>query len=164
MRDVRTDAHESDEGRLPTDAVTVRDLRKEDVAAIVRVDKAATSHSRREYYEAKVRACLADQRLKTSLVAELDDHVVGFLLATVYYGEFGRAEPVAVIDSLGVDPEYRKRHVGQALMRQLTMNLTALGVERIETQVGPSQLGLLAFLANAGFRPAPRVCLERPLP
>jgi predicted N-acetyltransferase YhbS len=152
-----------DDGVLPTDAVTVRELRAGDVPAIVRIDRASTGRPRQEYYEAKVRAVLNEPRLRTSLVAELDDHVVGFLLARVHYGEFGRAEPVAVIDSLGVDPEYRKRHVGQALMRQLTMNLTALRVERVETQVDGSQLDLLAFLANAGFRPAPRVCLERGL-
>ena len=152
-----------EDGVLPTDAVTVRDLRASDISAIVRVDRASTGSARREYYEAKVRAVLTEPKLRTSLVAELDDHVVGFLLARVHYGEFGRAEPVAVIDSLGVDPEYRKRHVGQALMRQLTMNLSALRVERIETQVDGSQRDLLAFLAKCGFGPAPRVCLERGL-
>jgi len=152
-----------EDGVLPTDAVTVRELRAADIAAIVRIDRASTGRARQEYYDAKVRAVLTEPKLRTSLVAELDGHVVGFLLARVHYGEFGRAEPVAVIDSLGVDPSYRKRHVGHALMRQLTMNLSALRVERVETQVDGSQLDLLAFLANAGFRPAPRVCLERSL-
>jgi predicted N-acetyltransferase YhbS len=151
------------DGSLPTDSVPVRDLRTGDVAAIVRIDRASTGRPRNEYYEAKVRAAITEPKLRTSLVAELDDHVVGFLLARVHYGEFGRAESVAVIDSLGVDPAYRKRHVGQALLRQLTMNLRALRVERVETQVDGGQPDLFAFLANAGFRPAPRVCLERSL-
>jgi hypothetical protein len=43
------------------------------------------------------------------------------------------------------------------------MNLSALRVERVETQVDGSQPDLLAFLARAGFRPAARVCLERAL-
>jgi predicted N-acetyltransferase YhbS len=151
------------DGVLPTDAVNVRDLRASDLAAIVRIDRASTGRPRQEYYDAKVRSVLTEPKLRTSLVAELDDHAVGFLLAHVHYGEFGRAEPVAVIDSLGVDPGYRKRHVGQALMRQLMMNLHALRVERVETQVDGSQLDLLAFLATSGFRPASRVCLERSL-
>lgn len=154
---------EPDDGTLPTDAVTVRGLSAGDLAAIVRIDRASTGRSRREYYDAKLRAALTEARLQTSLVAVLDDHVVGFVLARLHYGEFGRAEPVAVIDSLGVDPGYRKRHVGQALMRQLLMNLGALQVERVETQVDGTQSGLLAFLASSGFRPAPRVCLERAL-
>jgi len=152
-----------EDGTLPTDAVAVRGLRAADLAAIVKIDRASTGRARREYYDAKVRAALSEPKLVTSLVAELDDHVVGFLLARVWYGEFGRAEPVAVIDSLGVDPGYRNRRVGSALLRQLTMNLGALGVERIESQVDGDQLDLLAFLANAGFKPAARVCLERTL-
>jgi ribosomal protein S18 acetylase RimI-like enzyme len=152
---------ETDDGTLPTDAVTVRDLRAEDVGAIVRIDRASTGRARREYYEAKVTTSLAEAKLKTSLVALLDGHVVGFLLARVYYGEFGHAEPVAVIDSVGVDPAFRKRHVGQALLRQLLMNLGALRVERIETQVDWTQMDLLSFLMRQGFRPAPRLCLER---
>jgi ribosomal protein S18 acetylase RimI-like enzyme len=154
---------ETMDGKLPTDAVTVRDLREDDLAAVVRIDRASTGRSRQPYYQAKVRAAVGEPSLRTSLAAELDSHVVGFLIARVYYGEFGRAESVAVIDSVGVDPAYRGRSVGQALLRQLLMNLSALRVERVETQVDGSQPDLLAFLARAGFRPAARVCLERAL-
>lgn len=154
---------ERDDGTLPTDAVLVRDLRESDAGAIVKIDRASTGRLRDEYYRAKVKAALAEPMLRTSLVAEIDGHPAGFLLAKVFYGEFGHAEPVAVIDSVGVDPKMRGRHVGQALMRQLTMNLTALRVERIETQVDWDQFDLLAFLAKNGFRPAARLCLERRL-
>ena len=154
---------EREDGTLPTDAVNVRELRAGDVAAIVKIDRASTGSPRREYYESKMRYALEEAKLRTSLVAELDGHVVGFLFARVHYGEFGRAEPVAVIDSLGVDPAYRGRAVARALMRQLLMNLAALHVERVETEVSGTQLDLLAFLAKSGFRPAPRVCLERAL-
>lgn len=154
---------EREDGTLATDPVTVRGLREGDLARIVKIDTASTGRSRHEYYEAKVRQAIAEQKLQTSLVAELDGHVVGFLLARLFYGEFGHAEPIAVIDSVGVDPKFRKQHVGQALMRQLVMNLSALCVERIETQVDWDQFDLLAFLARNGFRPAARLCLERKL-
>ena len=159
---MKTDA-ELEDGTLPTDAVAVRELRATDVAALVKIDKASTGRPRLEYYATKTKSAVAEQKLRTSLVAELDGHVVGFLLARVYYGEFGHAEPVAVIDSVGVDPAFRGRNVGQALMRQLLMNLGALHVERVETMVDWTQLDLLAFLAKSGFRPAARLCLERPL-
>lgn len=147
-------------GELLEDRVAVRTLREDDLADLIRVDRAAMGRAREEYYRAKVRAALREATLQASLVAELDDRVVGFALATLYYGEFGRPEPVAVVDSLGVDPEYRHRHVGRALMRQLLMNLRALGVERVETQVTWEQLDVLRFLASQGFRPAARIALE----
>jgi ribosomal protein S18 acetylase RimI-like enzyme len=160
--EVTTEIELDDEERL-TDAVTVRDLRTSDLAAVVRIDRGSTGRPRGEYYEAKVRAVTVEPTLRTSLVAELDDHVVGFLLARVYFGEFGQAEPAAVIDSIGVDPDYRKRRVGQVLLHQLLTNLQALRVERVETQVDWTQLDLLAFLTRQGFRPSARVCLERTL-
>ncbi len=157
------DEDEDEDGTLPRDAVAVRDLREGDLDAIVRIDRASSGRLRRTYYEAKFRVAFAEPKLRTSLVAEVDDHVVGFLLARVYFGEFGRLEPSAVIDSLGVDPEYRGRRVGASIMRQLLVNLTALRVERIETQADWDQFDLLAFLAKSGFRPAARLCLERRL-
>jgi len=150
-------------GHLPTDDVLVRTLTEGDLEPVVRVDSASMGRPRREYYAAKLRTALTEGKLQTSLVAELDDHVVGFVLAKVYYGEFGQAEPVAVVDSMGVDPAYRKRHVGQALLRQLLLNLGALGVERVQTEVDWQQLDLMSFLAAQGFVPAPRLCLERRL-
>lgn len=154
---------ELDDGTLATDAVAVRELREGDLASLVKIDRASTGRARREYYESKVKSAVAESKLRTSLVAELDGHVVGFLIARVFYGEFGHAEPVAVIDSVGVDPAFRKKHVGQALLRQLLMNLQGLRVERVETMVDWTQMDLLSFLMKSGFRPAPRLCLERSL-
>ncbi len=146
-------------GALPTDSVLVRGLAREDLSAVLRIDRAATGRTREEYYRVKLERTLSEPKLSVSLVAELDDHVVGFVFAGVYYGEFGRPEPIAVLDAIGVDPGYRNRSVGSALLRQLEMNLRALCVERIETQVEWTDRALLAFLAERGFAPAPRLCL-----
>ncbi len=147
-------------GVLPTDDVFVRTLRADDLAPIVKVDAHAMGRPREEFYRAKLKASLEEGRLHTSVVAEMDGHVVGFLLSRVYYGEFGQAEAIAVIDSMGVDPGYRRQQVGQAMMRQLVMNLRALDVEKIQTQVDWEQFDLLRFLSSHGFEPAQRFCLE----
>ena len=54
----------------------------------------------------------------------------------------------------------RGKHVGQALMRQLRMNLHALQVEKIETLVDWDRMDLVRFLGAQGFQPAPRLCLR----
>ena len=151
-------------GLLDTDAIAVRALTADDVGAVVKIDQASMGRPREEYYRAKFREAHEDASgPRTSLVAEVDGHAVGFLLAKVYYGEFGQAEPVAVIDSIGVDPRYRKQHIGQALLRQLLINLQALRIERVRTEVDWAQLDLLHFLQRNGFAPARRFCLERDL-
>jgi ribosomal protein S18 acetylase RimI-like enzyme len=151
-------------GLLETDAIAVRALRDDDLGAIVKIDAASMGRPREEYYRAKFREAHEEAAgPRTSLVAEVDGHPVGFLLAKVYYGEFGQAEPVAVIDSVGVDPRFRKQHIGQALLRQLLMNLQGLRIERVRTEVDWEQLDLLHFLQRNGFAPARRFCLERTL-
>lgn len=147
-------------GELDTDHVHVRSLRVEDLDAIVRIDRQATGRNRGTYYEGKVAAALQANAVHTSLVAELDDHVVGFMIARVYYGEFGRSEPTAIVDSIGVDRGYQRRKVGDALMRQLLMNLRALGVEHLESLVDWDQQELMQFFAHHDFKPAPRLCLR----
>ncbi|MFO0553343.1 MAG: GNAT family N-acetyltransferase [Polyangiaceae bacterium] len=147
-------------GELETDHVLVRALRADDLAAVVRIDAQAIGRTRKAYYEGKLGTALEAGALQTSLAAELDDHVVGFILARLYYGEFGRTEPTAIIDSIGVDHDYHRRKVGEALMRQLTMNLRALGVEHVESLVDWDQQDLLRFFAHHGFTPAPRLCLR----
>lgn len=152
---------DTEPGELPTDRVLVRGLRDTDLPYLVRIDRAAMGRAREEYYRAKLREALKEGKLTTSLVAELDDHPVGFVLSRVYYGEFGHAEAVAVLDTIGVDPAYRGRSVAKALLRQLVMNLRALDVERLETQVDWGQFELLRFLHHEGFSPAPRICLRQ---
>jgi len=148
-------------GVLETDAIPVRALRADDLDAIVRIDAAITGRARRRYYEQQVAAALHERGVQMALVAECDGLPVGFLLAAVYYGEFGLPEPVAVLESLGVHPDFRGRHVGAALLRQLEQNLRGLGIDRVETQVDWDQGDLLAFLRRHGFAPIPRLCLAR---
>lgn len=149
-----------DENALDNDPVLVRSLESGDLPSILRIDRAATGQTREELYRIKLARTLSEPTLSVSLIAELDAHVVGFVFASLYYGELGRPEPVAVLDAIGVDPGYRRRSVGSELVRKLEVNLRALHVERIETQVEWTDLELLGFFAERGFVPAPRLCLE----
>ena len=154
---------ESAPGVLDTDEVLVRELRVSDLDAITRIDEKNYGRPRRKYFEVKIDSVLHDTGVKISLVAEMQGAVVGFLMGSVYYGEFGRPEPSATIDTIDVHPDFRGRNVGKALMRQLVMNMRALGIESLETQVAWDDWALLKFLAREGFEPAPRLCLHRRL-
>jgi ribosomal protein S18 acetylase RimI-like enzyme len=140
-------------------AVVVRDLRPADIDRVVRIDELRSGHPRGEYYARK----LDESREATpriSLAAELDGSLVGFMLGRLYYGEFGVPEPTAVIDSIGVHPDFGGKRVGQALMEQLIRNMRSLGVESVRTEVAWDAHDLVSFLAKSGFQPAPRLCLE----
>lgn len=140
--------------------VVVRRLRAEDLEAVIRVDAKATGRRRDEYFKLKLKQALSDTGVQISLGAEVDSSFVGYLLARVYYGEFGSLEPVAVLDTLGVHPDFRRRGVGTALIDQLRTNLRGLGIPTLETEVSWKDTELLVFFNREGFQPAGRLCLE----
>jgi ribosomal protein S18 acetylase RimI-like enzyme len=69
--------------------------------------------------------------------------------------------PVAVLDTIGVDPDYAHRGVGHALLSQLFTNLEALGVERVETAVARENFGLLGFFYNLSFDQSQRLVFDK---
>ncbi len=153
----------NDAERLARDRVAVRTMASSDLDAVVRIDREITGGDRRTYIAARHGEALADAALRISLTAQVDGATVGFLMARADLGDFGRTEPVAVIDTLGVDPGYKQHGVGRALMSQLCRNLGALRVERVETVVEQRNLGLLGFLYANGFGASPRLVFTRKL-
>ena len=150
-----------DTGSLETDAVEVSAMGVDDLDAIVRIDRAITGRSRRGFLERRLTAALRDASVRVALKAKTDGIIAGFILGAIYYGDFGVPEPAAVVDVVGVHPEFEGRHVGAALFRQLEMQLAALGIETLRTEVDWREQSLLAFLEHRGFVPAARLCLEK---
>jgi len=146
---------------LARDSADVRAMEPGDLADIVRIDHGITGRDRQEYMQHQLVEALQDSAIRVSLTAHMDDAIVGFVMARVDLGDFGRAEPVAVIDTIGVHPGYTRRGVGHALLSQLFVNLGALRVERVETVVAPRDLALLGFLYDVGFAPSQRLPFVR---
>ena len=142
------------------DAVQVRQLTPDDYDRIVAIDARAIGRRRDEFFKVKLRQAFGDTGVAVSLAAELDRSVVGFVLARVYYGEFGMTERVAVMDVLGVHPDFRGRGVGAALIDQLRTNLLGLGIRTLQTQVSWDDPALIAFFQREGFVIAQRLSLD----
>jgi len=155
-----TTERELEPGILETDAILVRAMQEKDLNAIVAIDAQASGRRRPSYFELMLQRAIKQASLQISLVAELEGRVVGFLIGSVYYGEFGVVEPTASVDAIGVDSRYRGHRVGRAMMRQLRNNLGALRISTLRTEVDWDNFDLVAFFRSEGFSPAPRLCLE----
>lgn len=149
--------------RLARDTCDVRAMTAVDLPEICRIDRAITGRDRTAYIARKLGEALQESGVRVSLAARRDDAIVGFVTARVDLGDFGRIDPTAVLDTIGVDPGYVHQGVGHAMLSQLVLNLAALCIERIETVVAPRDLALLGFLYDAGFVPSPRLPFVRPL-
>ncbi len=141
----------------------IRTLVREDVARLTRMDERATGRNRRGWYDAKLKRALEESDLRISLGAEMDGTLVGALLGTLEYGAFGLPEPVAVLDTILVDGDFRRRGIATAMFGQLVKNLEALGIESLRTEVLWNDRELVGFLGKNGFAPARRLVLERSL-
>lgn len=150
-----------DFGPLARDRVPVRAMKESDLRAIVAIDRRITGRDRSRYFAQKFQEALHESGVRVSLVAERGEGPVGFIMARVDFGEFGRLEPTAVIDTIGVDPEDRDQGIGRALLSQLLANLTSLRVERVRTEVEWRDRELLAFLDHCGFSPSQELCFSR---
>ncbi len=153
-------APEPDYGPLARDRIPVRAMKEADLRVLVDIDKAITGYDRTTYFERKLEEALYELDVRVSLVAELDGNPVGFIMARVDFGEFGRIEPTAVLDTIGVGLDARNRGVGRALLSQLLINLMTLRVESIRTELEWHDHQLLTFLDHCGFQTSQRLCLE----
>ena len=150
-----------DFGPLARDRIPVRTMVESDLSAMIAIDQRITGTNRTTYFEHKLAELLHESGVRVSLVAERDGRPVGFIMASVDFGEFGRIEPMAVMDTIGVDPDYRGLGIGRALLSQLLINLMTLRVENIRTEIEWHDQDILGFLSRCGFGPSQQLCFER---
>jgi GNAT superfamily N-acetyltransferase len=140
---------------------TVRALRLGDLERVIAIDQAHAGTARRRFME---RRLTAGERRPDDYVlvgAEHGGMLVGFALGRLLYGEFGRVEPVAVLDAIGVDRSSQEHGYGHALMAGLLAAVRRKGVRQLHSQADWTNHGLLRFFDSTGFKLAQRVVLER---
>jgi len=135
-----------------------RSLDAADAGAVRRIDRHFTGRDRADYLAQKIDEALNQSGIRVSLVAERDGLVVGFIMARLDHGEFGRTATTAVIDTIGVDPG--GPGAGSALLGQLFANLGSLRVDDVRTLVRWDDVDMIRFLSKSGFAPAPRLALR----
>jgi ribosomal protein S18 acetylase RimI-like enzyme len=86
--------------------------------------------------------------------------VAGFVVGSLFEGEFGIDEARGVVESIGVAESRRGSGVASSLVAELRDRAVGLGATRMETLCHWDQWELLRYFAYIGFRPSPRVNLE----
>ena len=149
--------------QLARDAADIRLLAAGDLEEVVRIDRHITGRDRSAFMRHALDEALRESGVRISLAARGEGIMAGFVMARADLGDFGRTEPVAVIDTLGVAPEYAHRGIGHALLQQLFLNLRALRIERVETLVDRLAFELLGFFYDVGFAPGQRLAFVKTL-
>jgi ribosomal protein S18 acetylase RimI-like enzyme len=147
------------------DTINIRLMKAEDFDAVVKIDEKVLKTSRPEYYEMKFEKLFkSSDYLPTSLVAEeKDGTVVGFVMGVLYMGEYGIFREEATLDTIGVDPSYQHRGIGNQLIDEFMDHLKRLGVQKISTLVDWNDSKLIHFFSANQFSPSKSINLERSL-
>jgi predicted N-acetyltransferase YhbS len=164
VTDQRLAVHEGKNSEaLARDKMDLSTLKPDDLYDVVRIDKGVTGERREAFFYEMVDEAMKDSAVRVSLVARVDGIAAGFVMARTSFGDFGRTEPVAVLDTIGVDPDYSRRGIGHALLSQLFANLDGLRVEWVETVVANRDFRLLGFFYDIGFKPSQRLVFVKRL-
>lgn len=142
----------------------IRLMEARDLEDVAKIDEKLVKESRLDYYEEKFELLFkSGEYIPTSFVAEDEQgKVVGFIMGKLYIGEFGLSREGAVVDSVGVDPEYQRQGIGEKLMDQFIVHLRQLDVKRINTLVDKNNEQMMRYFDAEKFSPSKAVInLER---
>jgi len=95
-------------------------------------------------------------------VAELDGRVIGFMISYILTFGFG-IEKSAWIATLGVDPEFMGRGLGDRLAREIFKLYKRMGISRVYTSVPWDSSDLLSFFKTLGFDRSKFINLKKDL-
>jgi ribosomal protein S18 acetylase RimI-like enzyme len=143
----------------------VRDMRRDDLNAVADLDARAYGEPRRAYFERRLAALdrgdLASQNIFLIAEAGGNGAIVGFVMGTLTSGEFGFTEVTALVDSIAVQPGWRRRGVGRQLASAFVAESARRGARDVYTLVNWSSWDILRFFDAMGFCLAQTAPLRR---
>lgn len=129
--------------------VNIRPMTVGDMDAIVEIDRRVIGKSRPDYWKKVVPE--NPQYPFSSLVAEFEGKVIGFVVGEVSGWEFGVPDTIGWLSIIGVDPDYQHKGVARRLSLEFVKNLKGIGVSVIYTLVNWNDWDLLKFFHEMGF-------------
>ena len=131
--------------------IYVRSLEKRDLATIANIEERVTGTARPQYWEKRIEISEAIRPHWTSLIAEVDNRVVGFLFGRAGELEFGLPGTVGWIETIGVDPAYRRLGIAKELVDHFVSSAEDHGIKTIFTLMTNNQTEMQGFFSRLGF-------------
>ena len=138
----------SDNTNILTDPFFIRECRSEEAEALLTLWQAAGTSPSVTDTITDIRGTIESSA--SVLVAEADQHIVGSLIAT-FDGWRGNMYRIAV------HPNYRRRGIGQALVKEGEKRLAKLGAKRITALVEEKYPSAIAFWSSVGYEIEPGI-------
>ena len=132
-------------------AAHIRGLRRDDLQAVTEIDEIIRGIARANYWKGRFET-IEISAPWASLVAEMDNRIVGFVFGWSGNSQFGVPGEIGWIDIIGVHPVYRRYGIGRALVSEFTRLAKDMRkVEKVFTLVDPEEIQTANFFAHIGF-------------
>ncbi len=145
------------------DKIVIRTLSSDDYDGLVRLDAILLgSEKRREYWEKKF-AIFRLRHPNLSLVATINDQVVGFIMGNISGWEFGVSAGIGWVELMGVHPDYQRKGVAKEMMNDLLKQFKTLDVKTVYTMIVASDSHIKGLFNSVGFKQGHMMQLETDL-
>ncbi len=131
------------------DNFLIRSIKIEDADDIGRIMTAITKAPAKIDFRQVIEEQVQSDK-DASFVAEIDGKVVGFMISHIVYGGFG-LEKSAWIVTLGVDPKFMGRDIGNKLAEEILGVYRDRGIKHVFTSVRWDSVDLLSFFKTLDF-------------
>ncbi|MFX0207617.1 MAG: GNAT family N-acetyltransferase [Candidatus Hodarchaeota archaeon] len=136
-----------------------RMMRKEDLERIIEIDYKLLGERRPDFWESKIEMLEIKSDL-SSLVAEVNGNVIGFILGEASGWEYVVPENIGWVDTMGVDAAYQRKGIARLLMNEMLIHMKQHGVNTVNTLVNWRDWPLLQFFESIGFKRGDMINLE----
>ena len=144
------------------DTVNIREISLNDAEAIQDIRKAISEDDAEVNFEKIIKQQISEGAAKSSLVAQINGNVVGYMISTSLYAGFG-IKKSAWIMAIGVHPDYMGQGIGLALARKICDIYREKGIKYIYSSVIWDSTDVLSFFKKLGFERSEFINLKKKL-
>ena len=129
--------------------VKIREMRVEDLEGVLDIERETKGDSRAATYAPVPDSCIGGE-MDTSIVAEVSDKIVGFVLGRVVRSPT-ELRSVVWIELIGISPEYQHKGVGRKMVEAWKERCRKKGINKVHVMVNWRDWWMLSFFQSLGF-------------
>ncbi|MCK4768574.1 MAG: GNAT family N-acetyltransferase [Desulfobacula sp.] len=147
---------------LVEDTVNIREITLNDAEAIQNIRKAISEDDAEVNFVKNIQRQIFEGTDNSSLVAQINGTVVGYMISTSLYAGFG-IKRSAWIMAIGVHPGYMGQGIGLKLARKTCEIYKEKGIKNIYSSVRWDSTDVLSFFKKLGFERSEFINLKKKL-